>query len=137
MRFMEKCKDGGPESPVDSFTLIEIKSLFSIMLLRFNKGKRESFHNHAFNALTWFINGELIEERLVGGVVETKYKRSPLPKITKRDNLHRVKALKDSWCLTVRGPWSKTWSEYDEHEDTNITLSNGRVVLSTDKGVPK
>jgi hypothetical protein len=51
MKFLSKCKDGGPESPVTAYVLVEIKSLFSVMLLHFS-GTREAFHSHAFNALT-------------------------------------------------------------------------------------
>lgn len=133
MRFFYKGKDGGPDSPVTGYWLIEIKSLFSIVLLRFNKGTRENFHSHAFNALTWFIKGDLLEERIwvgdeVGGE-STKYKRRLIPKITKRDNLHRVHAKNTSWCLSIRGPWSKTWVEYNQKEGGFIILTNGRRVV--------
>jgi len=47
MRLFQKAKDGGPESPVDGYFLIEIKSLFSIALLKFNNGGRENYHTHA------------------------------------------------------------------------------------------
>lgn len=81
--FLSKCKDGGPESPVDAYFLIEIKSFFSIALLKFNKGGRENYHTHAFNALTWFLSGNLMEEDFSGDIYH--YKRSFLPKITPRD----------------------------------------------------
>lgn len=52
MKILSKSYDGGPDSGVDGYWLIEIKSWFSIVLLHFNPGTREAFHNHAFNALT-------------------------------------------------------------------------------------
>lgn len=125
MRLFSKAKDGGSQSPVDAFFLFEIKSLCSVALLRFNKGGRETFHTHAFNAFTWFINGSLLEEKYDGSI--HVYTRSLLPKITKRDNNHRVKAFRTSWCLTVRGPWKDTWTEY--HEDKKTTLTHGRKVV--------
>mgnify|MGYP001575993171 CR=1 FL=1 len=50
-------KDGGPESHVWGFWLIEAKSLFSIVLLRFENGTREAYHSHAFNSLSWVLRG--------------------------------------------------------------------------------
>lgn len=126
MKLFTKAKDGGSESPVDAFFLFEIKSICSIALLRFNPGSRENFHSHAFNAWTWFISGDLEEELYVYGFV--KYKRSLLPKVTKRWNLHRVKANKTSWCFTIRGPWQKHWLEVDKHGKI-LVLTHGRKIV--------
>ena len=43
-RFFSKAKDGGKDSPVDGYFLIEIKWLFSVVLLKFNKGHRDNCH---------------------------------------------------------------------------------------------
>lgn len=125
MKFFKQSKDGGPESPVDAFFLFEIKSLGSIALLRFNKGGREAFHTHAFNALTWFLWGDLVEQDIDGSF--RPYKLSLLPKFTSRSKNHRVRAYKDSWCLTIRGPWAKTWTEDDETHHT--VLTHGRKIV--------
>lgn len=61
MKFLFKSKDGGPDSNVVGYWLVESKKLFSIVLLCFNKGSREAFHNHAFNAISWVISGRLDE----------------------------------------------------------------------------
>lgn len=134
MRFFQKVKDGGPNSPVDAYVLIEIKNLFSIMFLKFNKGEREQFHTHAFHAWTWFLGGEATEERLYeeGSVVTTFYRRSWLPKFTSKGNNHRVIALKDSWCFTLRGPWQEAWTEHDFVKKEKTTFTHGRKVLSTE-----
>ena len=138
MRFMEICKDGGPKSPVTSLTLIEIKGLFSIMFLKFNKGTREDFHNHAFSALTWFIKGNLVEERIVSGAKKYHtYRLSMKPKFTPTNNLHRVHAHQDSWCFSIRGPWKKNWNEYNEQTNTTETLANGRTIVNSYNGLPK
>ena len=97
MKILKWAKDGGPESPVDAFFIVEIKSLFSIAVLRFNYGSREAFHTHAFNAFTWFIRGDLVEQDVNGEYYV--YKRSILPKITRRSKNHRVIADKNSWCF--------------------------------------
>jgi hypothetical protein len=125
MRLLQKAKDGGSESPVDAYFLIEIKSLFSIALLKFNKGGRENYHSHAFNALTWFICGNLIEQDVSGELYI--YFPSLVPKVTKRAKMHRVIASRDSWCLTLRGRWVDTWTEFDGKKV--ITLTRGRKVV--------
>lgn len=129
MRLFYKGKDGGIDSPVTGYWLLEIKSLFSIVLLKFNVGSRESYHTHAFNSLTWYLFGDMTEQRIFksGIIVQKDYKFSFIPKITKKDNLHRVCARKTSWAISIRGPWSNTWQEY--RDGKFITLTHGRKVL--------
>lgn len=130
MRFLTKVKDGGPSSNVDALVLVEIKGLFSIMLLKFNKGQREAYHSHAFHALSWFLKGKLVEHNYEQPSV--KYKRSLFPKITPRNQVHRVEALEDSWVFTLRGPWVKRWVEVDPVTKVRTTFqSPGRQVVST------
>ena len=50
MRLFFKSKDGGPDSSVTGYWLIESKKLFSIVLLKFDGRSREAYHTHAFNA---------------------------------------------------------------------------------------
>lgn len=125
MRVLTKTKDGGPKSPVEAYFLFELKSIGSIALLKFNKGGREEFHTHAFNALTWFICGSLTEEIYSGN--KKRYYRSMFPKITLRNHNHRVIANKTSWCLTIRGPWKSSWTE-DSHDSTTLFTHNRRVL---------
>ena len=125
MKILKWSKDGGPESPVDAFFIVEIKSLFSVALLRFNKGGREAFHTHAFNAWTWFLWGDLVEEDINGEF--HIYERNILPKITRRIKNHRVVANETSWCFTIRGPWSDTWTEDTETHHT--VLTHGRRIV--------
>ena len=129
--FLNKTKDGGKTSPVDAYFLFEIKGLCSVALLKFNKGGREDFHSHAFNALTWFIKGDLMEEKIDGSL--KKYRRAFLPKFTSKTNCHRVVANKDSWCLTVRGSWDKTWYEIDKVKNEKTVFSNHRNIVSKEK----
>jgi len=126
MKIFNKSKDGGPDSPVDAYFLFEIKSFGSIAFLKFNKGAREAFHTHAFSALTWFIKGDMVEEDINGEY--WPYERSFLPKITKKSKNHRVIALEDSWCFTIRGPWKNTWTE--DHDGKTTTLTHGRIIVS-------
>lgn len=121
-RFFYKKPDGGKDSGVTAYFLIEWKILFSIGILRFNKGSREAYHNHAFNALTWWLKGEVTEEKKDKTVKE--FNPSFKPKYTSRSNFHKVIAHYTSYALTFRGPWKDTWNEFKN--DELITLTHGR-----------
>lgn len=129
MILFSKRKDGGPKSPVEGYFLCEFKNWFSIALLKFNEGGREQFHTHAFNAWTWFLSGDLVEEDIDGSTYE--YRRSIFPKKTSREKFHRVKAKRAGWCLTIRGPWQRNWSEYDPETKKKTTFDWGRNVVAT------
>ena len=129
MRILQKAKDGGPDSPVDAYFLIEWKGLFSIALLKFNKGFRNAFHTHAFNAWTWFLKGNMREETYNSNT-NYVYSRELLPKFTPREKNHRVIALEDSWAITFRGPWNSIWTE--DENGVRTTLTNNRQVVRRD-----
>lgn len=127
MKLFKYCKDGGPESHVFGHFLIEIKKLFSVVLLKFADGSRDAFHTHAFNAVSWVLKGKLIEEHIDGRVVE--HRPSLRPILTTRNDFHKVVSVGETWALTLRGPWIKEWSEYLPDKQSFITLTNGRVVV--------
>lgn len=136
MKFFSKSSDGGKNSGVTGYYLVEIKPWFSIVLLKFNPGTREAYHEHAFNAWTWWIKGRVIERRLwfrFGAegknafFVNTAFKTGSW-KYTARGNCHRVKALETSWALSFRGPWVDTWREW--RGDHFVTLTHGRKEIS-------
>ena len=122
--------DGGKDSGVTGYFLIEWKILFSIGILHFNKGSREAYHTHAFNALTWWLKGSITEERLYtqpSNLLEYKqkdFKPSLIPKYTTKDNFHKVIAHENSYALTFRGRWNDTWKEFKNGKF--ITLTHGR-----------
>lgn len=127
MKFLKHGKDGGPESTVDGYWLVEIKGLFSAVLLRFADGSRDSFHSHAFNSLSWVLRGTLREEHLAG---EVEYHYSGVkPVVTKRSYFHRVRSIGTTWVLSFRGPWSKTWHEWDPKTGLFTVLTHGRKVV--------
>lgn len=121
-RFFCVKPDGGKDSGVMAYFLIEWKPVFSVGILRFNEGTREAYHNHAFNALTWWLKGLVTEEKLNGE--KKDYSPSLKPKYTSRDNFHKVIAHEKTFALTLRGPWSDTWQEY--RKDRYVTLTHGR-----------
>jgi len=128
MRLFEKTKDGGPESPVTGYFLIEIKSLFSIVLLHFG-GTREAFHSHAFNAVTLWLKGTVIEVvQKEDGEVENIWSSGQI-KYTSRNLMHKIIPVYNAWAISFRGPWSKTWQEYKPAEDKTITLTHGRKIV--------
>lgn len=129
-RFFFKKHDGGPESGVRAYLLVEWKPFFSIGLLHFRNGSRKNYHSHAFNAISWFISGSVTEEHLKGDSKE--FRASPIPKITKRDCFHRVISHGDTWCVTLRGPWANTWQEYRPDTNTFVELTHGRKEVASE-----
>ena len=124
MKFCKIMKDGGKESVVWGFWLFEIKSLFSIAILKFEDGSRDAFHNHAFDAVSWIIKGKLREEHLDGR--SNWIKPSWEAVITPKSCFHKVTSYGNTYALTFRGRWDKTWKEYLPQTDEHITLTNGR-----------
>lgn len=129
MKFLQWGTDGGKESGVNGFWLFEIKSLFSLVILFFNKGTRENYHSHAFNAYTFFIYGE-IEEQILNSNTKI-WKPSIYPKYTPKSRFHRVKALEKTCCISFRGPWQKYWYEYSPKNNQYLLLTNKRKIIST------
>lgn len=127
MTFMKWKKDGGYESTVQGLFLIEIKRLFSIVLLRFDEGSREAFHSHAFNCISWVLSGGLFE-KFFGNGGGLLHFPSFKPVVTRRETFHKVLGLaKRNWVLTFRGPWAKTWNEFIPATGAHKTLTHGRV----------
>lgn len=122
MKLFCKAADGGQGSGVTGYFVVEIKSLFSIVLLYFNKGTREAYHSHAFNALTLWLKGQVIEQDLSGD--QRPYAAGEL-KYTPRSRFHRIMALEPTWALSLRGPWVDYWQEMKRGRLT--TLTHGRV----------
>lgn len=127
MKFFSKAKDGGPKSTVTGYWLIEVKWLFSIVLLRFDDGSRDEYHSHAFNSLNWVLRGGVVEQNLNGQF--NFYLPSLLPVLTRRYTFHRVISSGTTWVLSIRGPWSKTWMEFNPKTEEYTTLTHGRKVV--------
>lgn len=125
MKFLSKSKDGGPQSTVTGYWLAEIKSLFSIVLLRFDEGSRDQYHSHAFSSLNWVLRGRVVEQHVQGGTEE--HTPSLRPVLTHRHTYHRVVSTRTTWVLSLRGPWSRTWREFDPRTKRETTLTHGRV----------
>lgn len=138
MKLFRKAKDGGPKSTVTGYWLIEWKRLFSIVLLKFEDGSRDEYHSHAFNSWNWVLRGKVVEHCIqeipsfTGDLNAQWYKRqeyepSVKPVVTRRNRFHRVISRGTTWVFSIRGPWSKTWREYDPATDKFSTLTHGRV----------
>lgn len=130
IRLFYKKFDGGKESGVVGYFLVEWKPVCSIGLLSFSEGSRENYHSHSFNAITWWLTGKVEEETYKG---DTKvFSPSIKPKITKRDKVHRVKGIKKTWALTFRGPWSKDgWYEVTP-DGQKIYMNHGRKIIKVE-----
>lgn len=130
MKFFKISHDGGQLSGVKGFWLVEIKSLFSIVVLRFSPGSREAFHEHAFNAYTWWLKGEVTEEFVDG--TKKNWKPSFKPKFTPRNCFHRIISKNFTYALSIRGPWKDTWRE--QVRGHAVTLTHGRKIVDSFDG---
>jgi hypothetical protein len=128
MRFLSKAKDGGPKSTVTGYWLVELKSLFSIVLLKFEDGSRDEYHDHAFDSVNWVLTGE-VEEQFTDSFLNLMYRPSLRPVVTRRTRMHRVMSRGTTWVFSIRGPWSKTWKEYDPKTKSFSTLTHGRKIV--------
>jgi hypothetical protein len=134
MRFLTWRKDGGPLSKSWGFFAIEIKSLFSIVLLKFEPGSRDAYHTHAFGACSWLLKGKLVEDvrQTDRNLARTnEYTPSFSPILTPRHCFHKVVSVGTSYALTFRGPWKNRWSEYLPASNEFVTLSHGRTIESS------
>ena len=131
MKLFHYAKDGGAESTVWGFWLIEWKRFFSIALLCFENGSREAYHSHAFNSISWVLRGALSEDiRYPNGVHDRQlYFPSLWPVFTSRSRMHKVTSCGRTWVLTFRGPWADQWREWRPLEDRFVTLTHGRQIV--------
>lgn len=127
MKLFTLMKDGGQESRVSGFFLAELKKLFTVVLLHFWDGSREAYHSHAFNSVSWVLRGKLVEH-MHSGLINI-YKPSLLPIITRRIDCHKVVSVGNTYVLSFRGPWVKTWEEYLPETEKFITLTHGREIV--------
>lgn len=130
MKLLTKRKDGGQESTVTGYWLIEIKCLFSICLLKFEGRSRDVYHTHAFNCFSWVLRGALRETFVCYNYNEKTHKASWLPFMTRRGDFHKVDSVTPvTWVLSFRGPWAQRWQEYDPKSGSFTHLTHGRVEL--------
>lgn len=120
--------DGGINSGVSAFFIIEWKPVFSIAFLKFKEGSREAYHSHAFNALTWWLKGQVLEEDYFSKS-SVPYGASFIPKFTSRYKTHKVIALVPTYAITFRGPWKNTWKEFNQGKERRLT--HGRVEIKS------
>lgn len=132
MKFLSYEKDGGAESKVWAFFLIEAKKLFSVAFLHFKDGSREAFHSHAFNAVSWVLWGQLNEEQFNGK--RRTYRPSLKPVWTPRTNFHMVKSVGSTFVISFRGPWVDRWNEYWPETSQIVELTHGRKVMKIYEG---
>ncbi len=58
-----------------------------------------------------------------------EWKPSPLPKVTKRDRLHKIETDRVAWVLSIRGPWVDYWYEIRNNEKA-VKMTHGRKDLA-------
>lgn len=129
MRWFFKSKDGGQESTVTGYWLVEAKRGISIVLLEFDGRSREAFHTHAFGCINWVVRGPGLREKLIDGRYFS-YLKSMRPFLISRRDFHKVDSMAGkTWVLSIRGPWSKFWYEYWPVTKEIAKLEEGRKLV--------
>lgn len=123
------------EQNVSEITILEWKKFFSIKFFHFHKtpGKQDRFHTHSFNAFSFLLHGNYIEEIIKDGkVVALNRNRSRCLYIPKNE-YHRITKSEGCRTILITGPWDKYWKELRELGDSNyqeVTQGAGRVDIS-------
>lgn len=128
MRFLEKVpvKVEGMVQGSSEYVLLEIKSMFSIIVTHLAPNGTTALHSHAFNALTIWLKGWAFEEKVDEYSSTSLKELNPgSVKLTRRSNMHRIiSGTEGAWFITFRGPWKDTWQE--ERNNKLVTLTHGR-----------
>lgn len=101
------------DQAVTEFTILEWKKLFSIKLFHFHKtcGSQDRFHTHAFNAVSFRIHGNYVEEIVKDGqVIKFDRNRSRFIYIPK-DEYHRITRSDGCRTILITGPWGPEFKE--------------------------
>lgn len=131
MKFITTTKDGGAESTVWAHWMFELKGLASVVMLRFEDGSRDAYHEHAFGCISWVLRGRLEEHVLsatdaAGPDTINNYPASWRPVVTRRSTFHKVVSHGRTWVISFRGPWANTWREFIPAERRFARLTHGR-----------
>lgn len=114
------------DQSVTELTILEWKKYFSIKLFNFHPttGKQDRFHTHAFNAYSFRISGDYIEEVVddFGVVRELNRSRNRLIYIP-ANQYHRITRSKGCRTLLITGPWGDEFRELRP-----ATLEDGTVL---------
>lgn len=120
------------EQNVSEITVLEWKKFFSIKLFHFHKtaGKQDRFHTHSFNAVSFLLTGNYIEEIIKDGeVVALNRNRNKIIYIPKNE-YHRITKSDGCRTILITGPWAKYWKELRELGNSRyqeVTQGAGRV----------
>lgn len=101
------------EQPVTEWTLLEYKKWFSIKLFHFHKteGYQDRFHTHAFNAYSFLLKGDYIEEIIENGHILKVARSRERMLFIPRDSYHRITKSNGCWTLLFTGPWGNEFKE--------------------------
>lgn len=128
MRFFEKVpvKVEGMVQGSAEYVLIEIKSLFSIILTHLGPNGSTFNHTHPFNAITIWLYGFAVEGLSEPFKFTQKVLHPGTIKYTEGAKMHSITSgSKGAWFLTFRGPWGDKWLEVSSDGKLH-TLTHGR-----------
>lgn len=104
------------EQLVSELTILEYKKWFSLKLFYFHKteGAQDRFHTHAFNAYSFLIKGDYIEEVIEDNKIK-KIKRSRKKLLfIPKDTYHRITKSEGCYTVLLTGRWGSRFKELRE-----------------------
>lgn len=101
------------EQCVSELTILEWKKLFSIKLFHFHKtdGDQDRFHTHAFNAVSFLLHGDYVEEVIDGNAIKPLQRSRKWALFIPRDTYHRITKSEGCRTLLITGPWGAEFKE--------------------------
>ena len=120
------------DQTVTEHTILEWKKLFSIKLFYFHptSGDQDRFHTHAFNAVSFRIHGNYVEEIVRDfQVKQFDRNRSRLIFIPKNE-YHRITKSDGCRTILITGPWGSEFKELRSLGNSlykEIVCGEGRV----------
>lgn len=126
------------DQAVTEHTILEWKKLFSIKLFHFHKtsGSQDRFHTHAFNAVSFRIHGNYVEEIVKGGIVKRFDRNRSRFIYIPRDEYHRITRSDGCRTLLITGPWGSEFKELRSLGDSQyqmVVCGAGRVDVRSGK----
>ena len=127
MQIFQLVKISLGEGYLHRLAIIEIKSLFSIYVHKFNTIAQDRFHTHAFNGLAFVIKGGYDEEYKDSTGIHLKTIKPGFRYIPREYNHRLLKSKPNTISILFAGPWGKYWTE--EKDGRVRTLTWNRKVV--------
>lgn len=124
---MKKARIALGEGFLDRYTILEWKRFFSIYFHVFNTVEQDRFHTHAFSGIAILLSGGYEEEVKEGSKTYRKWIGPSIRFIPRTYNHRLLKSKPNTLSILFTGPWSKTWTEENDHYVRTLTWGRKEI----------